>query len=1176
MDRTLEDFIQSVTQQQQKKEPSLEDFYKSVGYKDGVLPRAPESKTVRSVPTSFYTPEGTQKLLDDDVDDEEKLKVDDLYNYENLNVIRNYMIRAKGVDYREADKEKLVDDWMDHMRWMNTNTVSTAGAVMFVSRGDEYDKQAAGEAFKLYDKLGNVFVNDGVYGAVTGVKDYVFAAASDPTNWVGLLTGGMAKGAALGVTQTGKAAMKKAASQAALRASQSGATRQAASAAAKEAAEAMARKMVQYSATEAATQKAVNSAARAARAQILLEAGQKAAKDVATKRLVTAGKVSLAGTAAFDSIAAATQDYALQNLYIDVGAQEEYSKMQTAFSSMLGGIATGAQLAGGAFQGASGLAQPIQDMKVAARAGKYKAEAPVLNPEAQKAATKVIREAYDSWTAKVSRGAKTLGEVAIPETLLKEIMLGTDNKGGLVKVFRDNGMKIRRTTTVSDLMTNAVRYMPIEDLTAVSQSIYKATGLHLGDMDTLNVALGDILARDISRAGGTLSVMSQVRKELDKGVVVGQDILANALEEKEVRDALGEGMKAAKSAKPFSYAQNVWKRLLVSSPATTAANVSGFAQFMGGQTVADLLNAGMLGFAGAVTGAGLTKTSRELFRMSKVYSTIQTQKMRNLLDPYTTHDAYMEFLDQHKDVKSLLFETVGAGVERSAKRYNINPNNPVFNNVEKFTTAATQITGVRVQDSFTKSQMFMTEMDKYLRLSKKTSLKEVLQKGNLEVIDDNVIGAALDTTMRSVFSKDYTTDDQMLKGVAKLVENISNTPGLGTILPFGRFMNNVVATAYQWGPVSLIPATAKLMKNRNVTAMEAFSRSLVGTTSLRLAMEFSEEQEKKGLAYNEVDVGGGTIVDVQNMFPFSFFLAAGRYANLIRKGEAVPKEAKEDMLAQLAIGQVARDMQFANDLYNVMDVFTSDSTRGANLDALYKSLGNVAAGATRPLDFVNRLVGFMTETDYAKDVRQAETGGKILTQSATKYFDNIIEALTGEVDSITGERLRLATRPGDIYDANPLARVFGLTVKRGRTASEKAYSMANMKTWTADSRTKMPAYDRIFNESIAPILEGKMSQLLSDKRFTEGDLAYKRDRLRDALKDAKGVITEGLEASSGEPFMYRMRYLASQRGTKEQREKAMKFMREQGVAADISDFNFREVSMYTAYIDHLRYIAEGN
>jgi len=250
------------------------------------------------------------------------------------------MVRAKGVDYREADKEKLVDDWMDHMRWMNTNTVSTAGAVMFVSRGDEYDKQAAGEAFKLYDKLGNVFVNDGVYGAVTGVKDYVFAAASDPTNWVGLLTGGMAKGAALGVTQTGKAAMKQAASQAALRASQSGATRQAAAAAAREAAEAMARKMVQYSATDAATQKAVNSAARAARAQILLEAGQKAAQDVARKKLITAGKVSLAGTAVFDSIAAATQDYALQNLYIDVGAQEEYSKMQTAFSSMLGGIAT--------------------------------------------------------------------------------------------------------------------------------------------------------------------------------------------------------------------------------------------------------------------------------------------------------------------------------------------------------------------------------------------------------------------------------------------------------------------------------------------------------------------------------------------------------------------------------------------------------------------------------------------------------------------------------------------------------------------------------------------------------------------------------------------------------------------------------------------------------------------
>ena len=56
--------------------------------------------------------------------------------------------------------------------------------------------------------------------------------------------------------------------------------------------------------------------------------------------------------------------------------------------------------------------------------------------------------------------------------------------------------------------------------------------------------------------------------------------------------------------------------------------------------------------------------------------------------------------------------------------------------------------------------MFMTEMDKYLRVNKGVTLNEVLISGKHEIIDDSVIGGALDTTMKSVFAKDYTTKEQ--------------------------------------------------------------------------------------------------------------------------------------------------------------------------------------------------------------------------------------------------------------------------------------------------------------------------------------------------------------------------------------------------------------------------------
>ena len=496
------------------------------------------------------------------------------------------------------------------------------------------------------------------------------------------------------------------------------------------------------------------------------------------------------------------------------------------------------------------------------------------------------------------------------------------------------------------------------------------------------------------------------------------------------------------------------------------------------------------------------------------------------------------------------------------------------------------ITGVRIQDTFTKSQMFMTELDKYLQLKKEVSLKTILKEGRLEEIDDDVIGAAIDTTLRSVFSKDYTTKDQAFGEIAKFVEKASNTPGLGTIIPFGRFMNNVVATAYQWGPASLLPAASRIAKDGDIQSIEAMSRALVGTSGLGMAMLYSEKQEKQGLAFNEINTGGGTIIDVRNVFPMSAFLAMGRAANLKRKGEPVPPELYQEIGNQLAIGQVARDAQFANDMYNIMDMMfnAEGGNRSRGFEALYKSTGNIAAGFTRPLDAANRMVGFLTDTDTAKDVRQAK-GGAVFTQSATKYFDNILEVLIGESETITGEKLRVATREGDVYDANPLARILGINVKKGRTAAEKVYSLSELQTWTADQRGKIPMYDRIFNESIAPMLEPRMSRLLKDERFTEGKglpagaslLQYRRDRVRHELQEARKETRNMLDYYENPGFMDRLRYKAYTKGTKEQQAEALKYMKRNGVSStDVREFNFRELNMYNSYIDHLNYLKKGN
>ena len=71
------------------------------------------------------------------------------------------MVDRKGKHYLEKDAEEVVDDFIGHMRYFNTNEMFTIDEVRYVSKSDDDAKRMAGKAYQIYDKLGNVFVNDG-------------------------------------------------------------------------------------------------------------------------------------------------------------------------------------------------------------------------------------------------------------------------------------------------------------------------------------------------------------------------------------------------------------------------------------------------------------------------------------------------------------------------------------------------------------------------------------------------------------------------------------------------------------------------------------------------------------------------------------------------------------------------------------------------------------------------------------------------------------------------------------------------------------------------------------------------------------------------------------------------------------------------------------------------------
>lgn len=1112
------------------------------------------------------------------------LSKDDLLNYKNLQPIKQYMIERKGVQYKDKDDQEIVNDFVEHMRFFNANTVSTAGELRFVQKGDESTKAVARNAYKVYDQLGNVFQNDGFFGAVKGVGQYMEAMLKDPTNYLGLVTGGTARLGAAGVSITGKKAVKAAVRKAGRDALKNTATKESAKKFSNDAAVTAAQRFAQAGASSKATAKVFEKVAQDAFTEGRRSFARTAMKETQQDLFKKASLSAVKKTVALDSAFAVLQDVQAQNVMLEVDAQEKFSKMQTGFSALLGGVGGAVQIAAGKLKGISGLDQAISPLD-RTKQQVLRKNTPSISKGETKKLVSTIEKSIDSWEAKVKRGSG-MTKTAMPSELFRDLLFGDDRKSGIISMLKASSIDMRGRT-VSDAITNAIVMIPEDDLMRLNQRIEANAGFHLGDLAMDSTALSDVFAKSISEAGTILGTMGQFGKLKSSALLSVNDTMINRLTTPASKEAIEAEQKAMRKDR-LGYAQSVWKRLLVSSPATTALNVAGFTQFYVGQSLADVLNAGALSLKGlGQMTLGNSLGGKETFKQAGMLVDLQAQKIRNLLDPFTTHDTYMQFLESNVEVKQTLFETLTGGVDVNPQRFNINPDSKIFKGLEVVTKGSNAVTGVRIQDSFTKSQMFIGEMDKAVRKKYGVTLKEILQKGDEAILDEDILGKAMGNTMESVFSADYTTEatPKLLRELAKIVESVSRTPGLGTILPFGRFFNNVLAYSYKWSPAGYIStvgparrAVVNMFKKDKELGIdsnvgEVVARATVGTTFLYTMAKFDDDRREKGLAYYELEGDGGTIIDAKNTFPLSAYLAFGRMWNMHMNDETIPRELLEEASAQLAVGQLAKDAQFSNDLLNIMDAFSnSGGERGVDMKAFGKATGNILAGFARPLDAVNRVVGYVTDDDTAKDIRQADTGMDTFTQASTKYFDNILEVFIDKTDAITGETLKVATREGDVYDPNPFARVFGINVKQGRTATEQVYSMAEMHPWRASERTKMPEYDRMLNNLIAPMLERRTQTLLDDPKFKKANLDQKRIMLRDMVSTVKTGIRKKVRTggAGAENKRIALAKKAATMGSKELRREANRFFKDKyNIEVDVEDMSFAELRVYINYIKAL-------
>jgi hypothetical protein len=1003
--------------------------------------------------------------------------------------IRDYMTSRKGEHVSEMDDADLYDTFVNHMRWFGSNEIGTVGELRWLYGQEEAGKALAGGAYQVFDSLGNVFVNDGLTGAIDGVVDYTANVVMSPSSWLGagvgkLVVGSASKAAATTATKVAIEAAKRAAIKAALA---EGAKKGLKGAALKEAAKV---------------------------------AGVKAADKVATQasRKIALKQAGVATVA--DGAMSVGADAAYQETQMEAGVQEEYSAAQGALAAA-GGIIGGAiSYFPQAMRGTSGLADVSGRMR--AGAAKQRAvAAKKLGPAARVMGTKFIAK-MAPWADAVSKGADLTDSIKFSDDIITHLLKpGPAGEAPLLQeMLTTAGVQIKKGAKDPAVMEQVVEYtrrLAPADKKALNDQFQPLLGVSFDEMV-------DIMASTLSKGGTDLGFASRFGENVNKMV------RANKLAEADLKRQAELEAKLKDNPKIIEYVQSIWRRALVSHPATTAVNVKGWSITNMFGTAAELAYAAATGTFGAalsvVPGSAAKGASKEALRRSQALFANQVFKARTLLDPYTTREAAEElFATLPKSYSKLIGESTFGLDSRGAASYGLNPDSLLTKTSERYVSNTAKISGLNLQDAFTKSYSVLWELDRLTRLKYNKGWSEMLEAGEAHLISDDVLKKSIERGLKDTFSMDYTRGFGHLSRYAGLIENLSSTPGLGFIFPFGRFMNNAMAFTLQYSPFAVMPLANQMIKKgvfskkalSNLASDEAqmtLAKATVGTLAVAWLAMGQTEKEKQGLAWNQDMDNTGQVLNDDNLAPLAAYQVMGRIGSLWARGEkATGDELLRDAGTQLILGQLFRDVGIGSGVSEMAGYMLSLADDEAGQENFGKTLttvigfigGEVVSGFMRPLEPLNLAGQIFTDNDMSIDRRQLK-GSEKAVANTFRYVDFLFVPFLEPDEkgrNNFGVPLQSLTKEGPQREPNPLARLTGRREEAPLTNADRMLNMVNLPAWTQSERTGLPEWDALVHKKITRILETRATALLESPAWKQSSQRERGLKVKALLKIVK-------------------------------------------------------------------------
>jgi len=1102
-------------------------------------------------------------------DNEEKLKLDDLYRPENMQIMRDYIIDVSGKQAERYTDDEVHGMFLTRMRDFETSDVGILDEGYYIAKADDNKRANAGKAYMLYDNLSSVFTSGTTLDAVFGVAEHlknIFNPFESPTTYAGV---GLGKVASVVGGKTAAQVIKSSAKKIA-----------------KE-------KLVKEGGLTALKQSGKHNLKK----QLVKESMQKASGNYAKKQALVATGV--------DMFTAGALDWHYQNIKMKANAQEDFSGLQVGLSSLsglVGGSVEWFRISRGTKTTTASYNRDfVRDWR------KTNAQTPVD----REALDNRIATDMETWAEKTLKGGKILQKLrgqtdapgmvgnSITNQFWEAVLVGDSNKGvsGIARIMQEEGFLARLTPEQLDATTGKLKGFT-DKFTSLFIESAENGGMSQKAKDRITKALTDVgvfdeikrdpsvrdlgirvntiedlarlFARDARAGGQVLNLASRLSK-----VAKGD---ANYL--RAVADEQDE-VKAIKGSTNFSkylsgfknnamWLQNVWRRTVVSALQTSVLNVKGFKAATAINAFADI---SLIPIEYTNSLYKLARGDREgalrSFRRTTDIRQNQIERLRNFLDPNATKEMFEDLMKIDKRSAKILDRAISGGlegtkdIEELAKKFDLDPNNPAFRTVEGYANVAQKIMLVDTVDKFMKSQAYLGNLDMAIRENisgmnfrkmSQLSQKELTKMLVSEEFTDATIQAT-NLTLSDIFSKSYKYigkegGNKPLTQLAGFIEDIGNIPILGTAFPFGKFFNNTVALTYDVMGGGNIAAIMELAKTGAVSygtkrraakgliggggfglmftdplglsttdkeddsAIGLIDQVTVGAmiyTGLNFSLERDREKQRLGLSWNEELKSNGSIVDITYDFPASQYALTARVLNTVKESkENLPKELVGAMSEQLLFGQLQRNLGKYGNIGPMIGEIYNAIFEG-DFTSWDKSWQLMLRGPGSLIS--GSISGILRPVDpinrLAGYYLGTESEAKDAKQTNTLLYDSgrYLHNIFEVLmgDSKVPERKEMA-REGKVYPTSPASDVFSERTLEPKTYTELALSDVNLKGWAQDLKSYYPEGLSLFNELIAPVLERKFESFVTSERYKAMPYDKKMRRVKGILSETKTQI----------------------------------------------------------------------